>query len=414
MVCALEKPHSIRHAPLMNLLLKINIAFLALLLLALGVILEESPLHGVWQSGVVQVSEWFEGKSEGPKEEQGTAGKNQFPDKIDPALVPIVTAETMGAEAPKSNLDEEGPIVGLEVADPFADLQEDPAAPTPLRNPHRTIGENPRALELSDVVLVPTAGELVDTEEKGKVENATSLAARVPLHIATEGNFPPFNFTNGDGKLAGFEVDLVHALCVQIKRDCQIVPHPWASLLPGLIDRKWDLVMASLRIPDEAEAGVVYTKPYYRLPAQLVVRKGDVSNRRAPKPAGKEILVQSGSRHEAYVMQHFPEALRRSVPTFEEAWDRFAMGEAMFFFGDRVAILQRMAGTQCCILAGDAIVDVSFFSQGVGFALPAGASDADAGLNGELKAQLESGLSALIADGTYEDISQRYFNENIF
>ncbi|MBV1885838.1 MAG: transporter substrate-binding domain-containing protein, partial [Parvibaculaceae bacterium] len=355
----------------MNLLLKINIAFLALLLLALGVMLEESPLHGVWQSGVVQMSEWFDGKSEGVKTELNAAEKKQSPDKVNPALVPIMTAETIGVEASKSNADEEGPIAGLGVTDPFVDLREDPAAPKPLKNPHRTVGGNPETPELSDVMLVPTADELIDAEERGKVENATSLVARAPLRIATEGNFPPFNFTNGDGKLAGFEVDLVQALCAQIKRECEIVPHPWASLLPGLIEGKWDLVMASMRIPNEAEAGVVYTKPYYRLPAQLVVRKGDVSNRRAPKPAGKEILVQSGSRHEAYVMQYFPEALRRSVPTFEEAWDRFALGEAMFFFGDRVAILQRMAGTQCCILAGDAIVDASFFSQGVGFALPA-------------------------------------------
>jgi len=115
--------------------------------------------------------------------------------------------------------------------------------------------------------------------------------------------------------------------------------------------------------------------------------------------------------------------LRRTVPTFEEAWDRFVLGEAMFFFGDRVAILQRMAGTQCCMLAGKPIVDASFFSQGVGFALPdtgpsARVSEAG-GQSGEsqrltLKTQLENGLSALIANGTYEDISTRYFNENIF
>ncbi|MBL1234970.1 MAG: hypothetical protein COB70_004915 [Rhodobiaceae bacterium] len=133
--------------------------------------------------------------------------------------------------------------------------------------------------------------------------------------------------------------------------------------------------------------------------------------------------MQSGSRHEAYVMKHFPNALRRTVPTFEEAWDRFVLGEAMFFFGDRVAILQRMAGTQCCMLAGKPIVDASFFSQGVGFALPhtdlsarvsetAGQSSTSQRLT--LKTQLENGLSALIADGTYEDISTRYFNENIF
>lgn len=393
----------------MNILLKINIAFLALLLLALGVMLEESPLHGVWKRGVTQVTEWFEPKSTDATGDLDSAASGHKNPKANLALVPDETATLPVGEEIQN--------IELATSDPFANLAEAPGAPMPLINPHR-VGVEPMAPEQP----LPPEKQPVESEKMGTPDRASPVKS-VPLRIATEGNFPPFNFTNGDGQLAGFEVDLVNALCAQMKRECELIPQDWKSLLPGLAEGKWDLVMASLRIPGKAIEGVIYTKPYYRLPAQLVVRKGDVSNRRAPRLSGKEVLVQSGSRHEAYVMQHFPSALRRTVPTFEEAWDRFVLGEAMFFFGDRVAILQRMAGTQCCMLAGKPIVDASFFSQGVGFALPdtgssarvseaAGQSSASQRLT--LKTQLENGLSALIANGTYEDISTRYFNENIF
>ncbi len=393
----------------MNILLKINIAFLALLLLALGVILEESPLHGVWKRGATQVAEWFEPQSTDGMGDHDSAEAGHENPKASLALVPY-DAATLPVAPEIQNIE-------LATSDPFANLAEAPGAPMPLVNPHRVAVE-PMGAEQS----LPSEKQPVEPE-KVEAPNRVSPVESVPLRIATEGNFPPFNFTNGDGQLAGFEVDLVNALCAQMKRDCELIPQEWKSLLPGLAEGKWDLVMASLRIPGKANEGITYTKPYYRLPAQLVVRKGDVSNRRAPRLSGKEVLVQSGSRHEAYVMQHFPNALRRTVPTFEEAWDRFVLGEAMFFFGDRVAILQRMAGTQCCMLAGKPIVDASFFSQGVGFALPdTGPSVEVAEVEGQssasqpltLKTQLENGLSALIANGTYEDISTRYFNENIF
>ncbi|MBV1933154.1 MAG: transporter substrate-binding domain-containing protein [Parvibaculaceae bacterium] len=393
----------------MNILLKINIAFLALLLLALGVMLEESPLHGAWKSGITQVAEWFEPKSTDATDDLNSAEPGYKDPKASLALVPHKAAILP--------VDEEIQNVELTTSDPFANLAEAPGAPMPLINPHRVAGE---PLGIEQPIL--SEKQLVEAE-KMEAANSTSPVKTVPLRIATEGNFPPFNFTNGDGQLAGFEVDLVNALCAQMKRDCELIPQEWKSLLPGLAEGRWDLVMASLRIPGKANEGIIYTKPYYRLPAQLVVRKGDVSNRRAPILSGKEVLVQSGSRHEAYVMQHFPNALRRTVPTFEEAWDRFVLGEAMFFFGDRVAILQQMAATQCCMLAGKPIVDPSFFSEGVGFALPdtgPSAQVAEAGGQSSasqpltLKTQLENGLSALIANGTYEDISTRYFNENIF
>ncbi|MDF1686448.1 MAG: transporter substrate-binding domain-containing protein [Parvibaculaceae bacterium] len=411
-------PYSIRHSPSMNILLKINIAFLALLLLALAVILEESPLHGLWEKGVAQVAMWWEPHSTDIKDLPKERETPQADPEINLALVPFVPDETAPpttAELAEGGVPEVAP-------DPFENLEADPNAPTPERNPRR-------ALIVPADVAVPAIAETepesvtvavnegagdteaeVKTEAVAETDAVTVRTAQPPLRIATEGNFPPFNFINDEGQLAGFEVDLVRALCTQLKRKCELYPQEWDALLPGLTDGKWDVAMASLRIPEQAAEGVLYTKPYYRLPAQLVVRQGDATHRRVPELAGKEILVQSGSRHEAYVMQNFPKALRRTVPTFEEAWDRFVLGEANFFFGDRVAILQHMSDTRCCELVGGPVMDASFFSQGVGFALP----NTDAPSSKELKTQLENGLSTLIANGTYEEISTKYFNENIF
>lgn len=401
----------------MNILLKINIAFLALLLLALAVILEESPLHGLWGKSVAQVAMWWEPQPADINDLPEERETPQADPEINLALVPFVPDET----APQINSElAEGDVPEM-VADPFEDLEAAPNAPTPERNPRR-------ALIMPSAVDVPSVSEAelesgadavnedvdaetaVKTEATAETDTVILSTAQPPLRIATEGNFPPFNFTNDEGQLAGFEVDLVRALCAQIKRKCELHPQEWTSLLPGLTDGKWDLAMASLRIPEQAGEEVLYTKPYYRLPAQLVARQGDAPHRRAPKLAGKEILVQSGSRHEAYVMQNFPKALRRAVPTFEEAWDRFVLGEANFFFGDRVAILQHISDTHCCELVGAPVMDASFFSQGVGFAL----SNTETPSSNELKTQLENGLSELIANGTYEEISTKYFNENIF
>ena len=71
----------------------------------------------------------------------------------------------------------------------------------------------------------------------------------------------PFSITKADGSLTGFDVDFMQALCNEMKTNCEINPQDWDSLLPGLMAKKYDVVIDAMSITPERQAQVDFTDP---------------------------------------------------------------------------------------------------------------------------------------------------------
>src|SRR5437773_7741039 len=66
------------------------------------------------------------------------------------------------------------------------------------------------------------------------------------LRFITSGNYPPFVYTDANGALAGFEIDLANAVCATLARRCQFVDLPFEQIIPALIAGQGDAIVASL------------------------------------------------------------------------------------------------------------------------------------------------------------------------
>ncbi len=99
-------------------------------------------------------------------------------------------------------------------------------------------------------------------ETDASADTATSAAGKT-LRIATEGAYPPFNYTNADGSLAGYDVDVANALCKQMQAECEIVAQDWDGIIPGLLAQKYDAVVAGMSITPERQEKVDFTEPYF-------------------------------------------------------------------------------------------------------------------------------------------------------
>ncbi len=94
------------------------------------------------------------------------------------------------------------------------------------------------------------------------------------IRIGTEGAYPPWNAKDESGKLIGFEVELAKWLCIYMKADCTIVEQDWDGMIPGLIMRKYDAIMAGMSITDERMKTINFSQGYADEVAQLAVMKG--------------------------------------------------------------------------------------------------------------------------------------------
>ncbi|WP_407074441.1 transporter substrate-binding domain-containing protein [Psychrobacter sp. CAL346-MNA-CIBAN-0220] len=101
------------------------------------------------------------------------------------------------------------------------------------------------------------------TQDATDAQASNSNAAGKTIRIATEGAYPPFNYTNADGSLAGYDIDVANALCAQMQVKCEIVAQDWDGIIPGLLAQKYDAVVAGMSITPERQEKVDFTEPYF-------------------------------------------------------------------------------------------------------------------------------------------------------
>lgn len=234
------------------------------------------------------------------------------------------------------------------------------------------------------------------------------------LVILTEGDYPPFNYRDGNGDLRGFDIDIAKALCGRLGAECRFETRRWAELLPALKSGEGDAVVASMLIPGAgrigaAEQGVIFSKGYYSTPGRFAARRDNVPPAATPAAlAGRRIGVQAGSVHEAFAKMRFPAAELVAYTGREELEMALAEGEVDLVFADRNSLLRWTSASEgaCCRLVGADYGDPAYFGEGAGIALRAGSE--------ALRDRINEGLAAMVSDGTYARISDRHFAANIF
>ena len=125
------------------------------------------------------------------------------------------------------------------------------------------------------------------------------------VRIGVEGAYPPFSYTTADGKLEGFDIDIARALGKAMGVEVKLVPQDWDGIIPALLARKYDAIIASMSITEERKKKVAFTNKYYNTPAKFICKKGTVKEFDragvAEATAGKKIGVQRATIHDSFI-----------------------------------------------------------------------------------------------------------------
>ena len=115
------------------------------------------------------------------------------------------------------------------------------------------------------------------------------------ITVATEGAFPPFNYLDRKGLPAGFEMELAQEACQRMKAECEFVAFKWDELIPGLLDKKFDIIMSSMEVTSERRKRMGLSRRYYLSPGAFIAAQG-----RAVRRAAVAAAQQADRRPEGF------------------------------------------------------------------------------------------------------------------
>ena len=234
-------------------------------------------------------------------------------------------------------------------------------------------------------------------------------AADEKLRIGVEGAYPPFSWKEADGSLKGFDIDVAFALCRKMDRECELVEQDWDGMIPALLARKYDAIIASMSITEERRKRVDFTAKYYNTPARFVAAEGSGLDVSPAGLAGKAVGVQRGTTHQCFMEKVYPDAELRLYATQEEVFLDLAAGRLDAQISDSIqadgGFLKTDSGKGFAF-AGGTQFDLECHGEGAGIALRKG-EDA-------LREAFNAAITAIRDDGTYKTINDRYFAFDVY
>ncbi|NDV85916.1 transporter substrate-binding domain-containing protein [Aurantimonas aggregata] len=233
------------------------------------------------------------------------------------------------------------------------------------------------------------------------------LGGRQRIRFLTTTDYPPFNFLDQRARLAGFNVDLVRAICeeLDIQARCQIEAMPFGDLMGALQRGEGEAIVAGMAMTPTTRASLAFSEPYLRYPARFVTHK----DRPLPSPiaeaiAGRTVGVEAGSAHGAMLGAFFPDATRQEFATRNEALTALKEGRIDTFFGDGVGLsfwLESDAAEACCVFS-----DGPFFSDrylGEGLAIAVAPNDTT------LARSIDYAIGQIVQKRRFSELLLRYF-----
>ena len=254
------------------------------------------------------------------------------------------------------------------------------------------------------------------------------------VKIGTEGAYPPWNDTDASGSLVGFEIDLANELCAILKHECEIVPQDWDGMIPALLMRKFDVIMAGMSITPERQKTITFTQGYATEPATLAVMKGSSlegmdtpdsinlnlkGNDKTLKTitsalAGKTVCVQTATIHQKFLDSGDVGSVNvRAYKTQDEVNLDLTSGRC------DVALAAKASFVEYAEASGKAVVTVGpnfsggAFGDGVGVGVRQGGDDAIGKRDAKLLKDFNRAINIARKKGIISELAIKWFKDDV-
>lgn len=224
------------------------------------------------------------------------------------------------------------------------------------------------------------------------------------LSVGVEVGYPPMEYYDTDGILAGFDIELTKALADKLGLKIKYIDTAWEGILAGLDTDKYDIAVNVTILP-ERQKRHNFTKPYIDSSMTIVVL--ETSSVKIEKPqdiAGYRVSFQSDTTAQYFTENLSNQGVKFSPFSYEKIINCFAdlkLGRVDLIVADNIVAFDytEKEGSPFKIVWNGPSEEL------IGFCLKKG--------NDALTAALNDALDDLFADGTMLKISHNVFNMDV-
>jgi len=252
-----------------------------------------------------------------------------------------------------------------------------------------------RSLAASAVALVPLllAACGGGPSAQSAADNPYGLQQPGTLRAGTLTDAPPNVFLK-DGKFTGFDNDLLTAVAGKLGLKVEFVGTEFSSLLAQVKTGKFDVGSSSISITEARKKTVDFTNKYDFGFLGLDVPKGSGITSFDQLP-GKRVVVVQGTVQDDFATRENLNPVR--VPDYNAALNQLRTGTADAWITP-AEIGEKTAGDS----AGKVLaVAKQLDPGGIAYAVAPG--------NDKLRAALDKGIDAVVADGTWAKLQKQYY-----
>jgi polar amino acid transport system substrate-binding protein len=142
-----------------------------------------------------------------------------------------------------------------------------------------------------------SAGLLDEIKKKGQVV------------VGTEAAYYPFEFIE-NGKIVGYDKDILDAIIKSWGFKMEQLDLPFAGILPGLLQKKFDFVATALLINPERAKRYAFTMPIAQVKVGLLKRKGDAKVKSVDDLTGLTIVSGTPPAGPTVIFMNYNETLK--------------------------------------------------------------------------------------------------------
>lgn len=241
------------------------------------------------------------------------------------------------------------------------------------------------------LALTLSGCNLISPDEKGgDVEKVV---------VGLNAEYPPFEYVDDNGDLAGFDIDLMNAIAEKAGFEIEWVNTRWDGIFVALSSGEFDAVCSAATITEERKESVNFSDPYFDAGQIITVRSDETEITGADDLAGKRVGVQLGTTGDIWLTDETEAEVVR--------------------FDENTLAFQALANEDVDAAVADSPVAYEIVKANPEMnlkVLPETYTDEKYGIavnkdKPQVLAAINEGLAAIKEDGTYDEIFNKYFGE---